>query len=1164
MPNDLRTLLGEKVIFLDGAMGTMIQQANVEPEDFRGLDGCNEILVESRPDVIRSIHAAYLEAGSDMVETNTFGANGVVLNEYGIAHRTEELNVTASRLAREVADAYSRSGAPRFVLGSVGPGTRLPSLGHISFEELVAAFLPQFVGLIRGGVDAVCIETCQDLLQIKGAVEAFRQAVVLTGRRPLVFISVTIESTGTMLVGADVQTALASLWPLNPDVLGLNCATGPSEMKRHLAVLSSTGPRNLMAMPNAGLPRNEKGRVVYPLGPAEFGDWIDQFVLQDGINVVGGCCGSTPDHIRAMVAKVGQRSPVERPERQRGPEVASLYQAVSLRQFPPPLLVGERANANGSKVFREKLLANDPEGMLDVAREQQDGGAHLLDVCVAYVARDERKDMQQLVPMLARSVRLPLSFDSTDPAVLEDALQRHGGRCVINSINLEDGEPRLHKVADLASRYGAALIALTIDETGMAMTAQRKVEVAERMIRLCVEQHGLLPQDLLVDLLTFTVGSGDPATRTAAVETLNALHELKRRYPTVGTLLGVSNVSFGLKPSARRVLNSVFLHMAVEKGLDAAIVNARGIQPLYRIPDAKRDAAIALLTADTSKGDPLKAYMALFEGKEEEEVGAAAPMLTPQQRLHKAVVDGVSKELDSTLNTLMEQGLRPVEIINTMLIPAMKRVGELFGSGQMQLPFVLQSAETMKAAVTLLEPHLEKSESHDRGTLVLATVKGDVHDIGKNLVDIIVSNNGYRVVNLGTKVPLEEMLAAVHQHGASALGMSGLLVKSTVIMKENLEEMRRRGVKVPVLLGGAALTRDYVEGELRQAYGPDVFYCDDAFAGLSVMNQLAHCATPSMSTPPEESDPLSRPRSDSPRHFSQDGPVSSARPRIYTSEVEGGDELPAPDVDRSVPVPQPPSLEPTVLRNIPLHEVFELLNETTLFRGQWRYRRGLLSKEEYDALIEGQVRPTLQALKDEMVQSGVLLPQAVYRYVRCAAEGRTTYLADALGNPLGSFRFPRRKSAPHHCISDYFRRTSDSSGDVMALFVATVGDNVRKHVQTLFKKNRYKDYLHLHGLAVESAEATAEWVHRKIRQQWGIDAQDSLSGQGLVRQGYRGSRYSFGYPACPNLEDQRTLFSVLDPTQIGVTLSESMQMAPEYTVSAIVVHHPEAKYFDLE
>jgi len=854
------------------------------------------------------------------------------------------------------------------------------------------------------------------------------------------------------------------------------------------------------------------------------------------------------------------------------PELSSLYQTVSMRQVPAPLLVGERANANGSKAFRERLLADDLQGMLDIAREQEHGGAHILDVCVAYVGRDERADMANLVPLLARNIRLPLSIDSTDPTVIETALRLHGGRCLINSINLEDGEQRFHQIATLASSYGAALIALTIDETGMAMTKEAKLQVAERMIALAAE-HGLKPADLLIDLLTFTVGSGDPATRNAAVETLDAMAELKKRYPDVGTILGVSNVSFGLKPAARRILNSVFLHLAIERGLDAAIVNARGILPVYRIGKERLDAATALLLNDRSNGDPLMRYMALFDGEEVGEaggegVGASTTPLSAEERLQKAVVDGSRGGLEGLLNGLLEAGNSPVSIINEMLIPAMKRVGELFGAGQMQLPFVLQSAETMKAAVAHLEPHMEKTDSQSRGTLVIATVKGDVHDIGKNLVDIIVSNNGYKVVNLGIKVPLEEMIAAVRQHDATALGMSGLLVKSTVVMLENLQEMARRGIKVPVLLGGAALTREYVETTLRSAYGKNVHYCNDAFDGLGAMNSIVTKEGSSVGLG-EEEDPLTEPRST----WSK----SLAIPSPGTSTQLVPEETPvAPEVDYSVPVPEVDSYETRVIRNIPLGEVFALLNETTLFRGQWRYRRGTLSAEAYATLVREQVRPALEALKSEMVSSGVMVPQAVYRYVRCHAHGNTTFLEGVDGRPLGRFDFPRQGPAPHRCISDYFRRRGTGKSDVLGLFVVTVGADVAREVQRLFKVNRYRDYLHLHGLAVETAEATAEWLHLQMRREMGIapelarseqvngnvaGATVALEGQALVRQGYRGSRYSFGYPACPDLDDQRTLFRLLEPSAIGVELSETCQMVPEYSVSAVVVHHPDAKYF---
>jgi len=1139
---ELLELAAEKVLVIDGAMGTMIQRAAPAPDDFRGMEGCNEILVETRADMVRGIHAAYLAAGCDVVETNTFGANRIVLAEYGIADRTEALNRIAASLARDAAADLSTPDRPRYVLGSVGPGMRLPSLGHIGFQELKAAFEPQVRGLLGGGADALCIETCQDLLQVKAALLAARDAFRAEGRSIPVFVSVTIESTGAMLVGADVQTAAAALRPMAPDVLGMNCATGPGEMRAHAEHLSRWGPPRIMAMPNAGLPENVGGELVYRMGPDEFADWIEGFVRDLGYGVVGGCCGTTPDHLRAVVDRVGGL-PAPRRKVGRRAEAASLYQAMSLTQSPPPLLVGERTNANGSREFRTRLLADDLPGMVAVGREQERGGAHILDVSVAYVGRDEAADMAALVPELARDIRLPLMIDSTDPDVLEAALTRHGGRCVVNSINLEDGRGRLDRVAALAKRYGAAVVALVIDEEGMATTRARKLEVAERIFGICTQDHGLLPRDLIFDMLTFTVVSGDEGSRRAAMETMDAIRDWKDRHPDTTTILGVSNVSFGLRAPARRVLNSVFLDMAVSRGLDQAIVNARGILPLYRIDEVLREGARRLLLDERADGDPLESYMALFKDGREVAVPdhEAAAALSPEERVKRMVVDGDRKDLDARLDALLSAGSAPVEVINQVLIPAMKEVGELFGAGQMQLPFVLRSAEVMKAAVSYLEGFMEQRGRQDLGTLVLATVKGDVHDIGKNLVDIIVSNNGYRVVNLGIKVSVEEMIAAVREHGAMALGMSGLLVKSTVIMKDNLEEMSRRGVALPVLLGGAALNRAYVEDDIRGIYGGDVFYCRDAFAGLEVLRDLAH------------------------RGGSGTGGagVRGPIPGEDVSPAGGirvGNAPRAPETESSVEIPQPPFQGSMVLPEIPLDEVFGLLDEKNLFRGRWRYSRGAMTRDEHADFIRDRVRPVLEAMKAEARDAGLLRPAGVYGYWPCRSEGqdlvvltpeaRTGSLPAGHRTEVARFSFPRKQTAPNLCIADWVDPDRD---DVVGMFVVTAGSAVQERIRELFQGDEYQDCLHWYGLAAETAEAAAEWLHERMREELGISG-----------EGPRGGRFSFGYPACPDLEPQGPLFDLLDPSRVGVTLTENMQMVPEQSVSAVVLHHPYARQFNLD
>lgn len=1133
----LMELAAEKVIVLDGAMGTTLQSCGLGPDDFGGFEGCNEVLVRTRPDVVRSVHAGFFEAGCDVVETNTFGANDIVLVEYGLAGEARELNRLAASLAREAADSYSSPGHPRFVLGSVGPGTRLPSLGHIGFDDLVAAFRPQFDGLLLGGADALCIETCQDLLQVRAALFAARDAMREGGRKLPLFVSVTIESTGTMLVGSDVQAAIASLWPLGIDVLGLNCATGPSEMKRHVEHLQQFGPPHIMAMPNAGLPVNVGGELVYTLSPAEFAAWVAGFVRENEVGFVGGCCGTTAAHLAALSQAVGGL-PAPRRQRSRPAEVSSLFQAVPMRQEPAPLLVGERTNANGSSEFRRHLIEDDVDGMLAVAREQEKGGAHLLDVSVAYAGRDEVADMTAFAGQLVRTNRLPLCIDSTTPEVIEAALKLSGGRCLINSINLEDGWERLDRLAALAKAHGAAVIALTIDENEMAMTAEHKLEVAERIFQRCTVTHGLSPQDLVFDMLTFTVASGDPSTRRAAVETLDAIGEFRKRHPDALTILGVSNVSFGLKPAARRVLNSVFLHLAVERGLDQAIVNARRITPLYRISQTRREAAHGLLMDDRSEGDPLAAYMALFDGPRGARTGTAgkAQTLPPQERVQQMVVDGISKGVPELLDKLVDGGMAPVEIINEVLIAGMKEVGVLFGSGQMQLPFVLQSAEVMKRAVQHLESFMEGDEVPAQGTLVLATVKGDVHDIGKNLVEIIVSNNGYRVVNLGTKIEVEEMMRAATKHNATAIGMSGLLVKSTNVMRENLQEMKRRGMSVPVLLGGAALTRDFVERDLALIYDGPVFYCPDAFAGLEAMSGIAgsHGASTVSSS-------------------------SSERKHGNSGQLPTAPDPVKPDLDHSHSIPAPPFEGTAVLDDIPVEEVFELLNELTLFRGQWRYRRGKLSREAFEEMTSRVVRPTLARLKAECLEKGRLTLKAVYGYFPCFSRGDEVVVLGPDGRELATFPFPRSGLNSQQCLADFFRSEESGERDVIGFFLVTAGAKVMEEVERLYRADRYQDYLHLHGLAVESAEAAAEWMHRRMRAELRIAGQNRPGHQGSGPQGFRGSRYSFGYPSCPDLSGQTTLFKLLDPARIGVGLSEGMQMVPEASVSAIVVHHPQAR-----
>lgn len=1143
---DFLDLLRERVIVFDGATGTYLQRRELSEDDFGGKEGCNEILVETRPDVVRDLHDSFLSVGCHVVETNSFGATRVVLAEYGLADQAYALNKRAAELAMEVARDYTTVDRPRYVAGSMGPGTKLPSLGHMTFDELVKAYQEQAAGLLDGGADVLVIETCQDLLQVRATLLAVRREQASRPRRVPVMVSLTMEASGTMLLGTELSAAMAALLPLRPDILGLNCATGPLEMKQHVRLLSRSSPLPISALPNAGLPQNVGGETVYPLEPEEFAQWHASFISEDGVQVVGGCCGTTSEHLARLVSVADELSPAPRTA-QWPPSLSSLYFSVPLAQNPKPFLVGERTNANGSKAFKELLLQDEFDGMVELARDQERGGAHALDLCAAYVGRDEVRDVSEIVSRFARQVRVPLVLDTTQPEVMEAALKLCGGRCVLNSINLEDGEERARQVLALARDFGAAVVALAIDEQGMARTVERKLAVAERLLRLATEGFGLEPQDMILDMLTFTVGSGDETLRDAAVQTLDAIEALKARFPGVWTILGVSNISFGLKRRSRRVLNSVFLSMAVERGLDLAIVDAGKLLPLSRMEPRTLELAEDLLLdrRENPEVDPLFAFINHFKGRKK---GAGADEQavddTPlPQRIHCAVVEGNKKDLELLLAAALGRNT-PLQIINEMLIPAMKEVGELFGAGKMQLPFVLQSAEVMKHAVAYLEPRMERGDTQaSKTSLVLATVKGDVHDIGKNLVDILLSNNGYQVHNIGIKVPVEEMIRIWQEQKADAIGMSGLLVKSTMIMKENLEELRRRGMNPPVLLGGAALTRRYVEQDLREVYGQGVHYGRDAFDALQLMQQVDEGSTAARGEQRRDAKPAT---------------LEVARARERGEDPYTFSHPPQGIEEREVP------LAPfwgTREVELPLDQVFELINETTLFRGQWQYRRGELSKEEYEGILKDEVRPAFEQLKQQAADQRLLVPRGVYGYFPCYSEDNEVIILDPeVEQEVCRLSFPRQRKAPFHCIADFFK-TQRRPPDLIGCFVVTVGAAASDRTRELFQSHRYLDYLRLHGLSVETAEAAAELLHSKMRQEMGLPQRDAKDIKGLLRQGYQGARYSFGYPACPRLEDQQQLFNLLEPDAIGVSLTDSWQMEPEQTVSAFVVHHPAAKYF---
>ncbi len=1148
--------LRKRVVIFDGAMGTSIQSMNLTPDDFDGLDGCNEYLVLSKPDAIRSIHASFLDVGCQVVETDTFGASGVVLPEYGLGDRTYDINKVAAELAKEVTGDYSTPDFPRFVAGSIGPGTKLPTLGHISFDDLKAAYDPQVAGLVDGGADLLIIETCQDVLQMKAVLAAVEDYFAKIKRRIPVITQVTVETTGTMLVGSDIAAALTSLDPYNIDVIGMNCATGPEKMEDHLRYLCRNTDRFISAIPNAGLPENIGGETVYPLQPDEMATALNHFVEDLGVNIVGGCCGTTPEHLTAVVDAVSGKTPAQR-EVNWEPSVSSLYQSVTLNMEPKPLLVGERTNANGSRKFKQLLEAENWDGMVDMAQEQEQGGAHVLDVCAAYVGRNEVADMNEIIPRFNRQVTIPLMIDSTEWEVIEASLKQISGRAIVNSINMEDGEERMEKVLPLCKRYGAAVIALTIDEDGMAKTTDKKIEIAQRIYDLATEKYGMRPEDLLFDPLTFTLGSGDKEFRRAGVETLNALKEIKEKLPGVRTLLGVSNISFGLSPQTRHVLNSVFMHTAIQYGLDAAIVHASKIMPLFKISEEERKLCDDLIfDRRTDEYDPLTELMAFYEketGKKPREAQKPDESLPVEKRLEQRIVDGRKQGLQQDLDEAL-QTFSPLDIINQFLLAGMKTVGELFGAGEMQLPFVLQSAETMKAAVAYLEPYMDKTETANKGKMVIATVKGDVHDIGKNLVDIILTNNGYEVVNLGIKVPIDQILDAAEEAKPDAIGMSGLLVKSTVIMKENLELMNERKLKYPVILGGAALKRRYVEHDLRKIYNGPVYYGKDAFAGLNIMNDLV---TQKRETNADEK-AVENVHVPEPKKISKHVKTRTVGPSLGTSEY-----IPS-DVKHDNPVPEPPFFGTKVINDIDMNDVYPFINTIALFRGQWQYRKSRSNRDEFTQIMEDEVQPAFERMQRKGTEEGLLNPQVVYGYFPCQSDKNDLIVYDPENyEELERFTFPRQDGKNHLCLSDFFRPVDSGEMDVVAFQLVTVGEKASQESQRLFDSDQYKEYLLWHGFSVESAEGLAEYWHKRVRAELGFGDEDADDMKQLFKQGYRGSRYSFGYPACPNLEDHEQLFRLLTPERIGVKLSEGYQLHPEQSTSAIVVHHPRAKYYTL-
>ena len=1154
--NSLREALKKRVVIADGAMGTMLQNQNPSLADFENHEGCNEILNITRPDIVKAVHIEYLNAGVDAIETNTFGANFANLAEYGIEDRIFELALAGAKIAREAADEFSTTDNLRWVLGSLGPGTKLPTLGHTTYQNLKDAYATASKGLIQGGVDAILIETAQDLLQAKAAINGAREAIKSSEKDIVLIAQVTVETNGTMLMGSEIGAALNALEPLGIDLIGLNCATGPAEMSEHLRVLSKGASIGISVMPNAGLPVLGENGAHYPLTPTELASSLKQFVADYRVNLIGGCCGTTPAHMKEVVKQIhGTENSNRSIAREIG--ASSLYQFVGFKQDNTYLAIGERANANGSKAFKEALLKEDWQSCVEIGRDQIRDGAHMLDLSVDYVGRDGVADMKELAFRFATTSTLPIVLDSTEPAVLKAGLEQLGGRSVINSVNFEDGDSessRFAKIMPLVVEHGAAVIALTIDEKGQARDADWKLKVSRRLVNDLTSKWGMRTCDILIDCLTFPIATGQEETRKDGIETLKAIRLLKEEFPEVQTTLGVSNISFGLNPAARIVLNSVFLAEAVKAGLDSAIVHPSKITPMNRIDPEHLKVALDLVydkreydQSGEITYDPLTKFLELFENVQvhssKESRAAELAALPLEERLQRRIIDGEKVGLSEDLQTALTSGIPALTIINDYLLSGMKTVGELFGKGEMQLPFVLQSAEVMKTAVAYLEPHIEKTDDKGRGKILLATVKGDVHDIGKNLVDIILSNNGYDTVNIGIKQTANEIIDAALKNDVDVIGMSGLLVKSTVIMKENLQELESRGMaeKWPIVLGGAALTRSYVEQDLSEQFPGTVRYAKDAFEGLKLMDLLMGIkkGVAGVELPPLK-----------PRR-------TTKRETGLAKEVD----LVRSDVSELNPVPAAPFFGSKVVKGIALADYVQMLDERALFLGQW----GLKGKD-FEEMAKEQGRPQLRSLLNEVQSKGWLNSAVVYGYFPCVSEGNDLIVLHHEG-PLKNqervrFTFPRQSRDRRLCLSDFFKSRSSGEIDVVSFQVVTMGESISKAINELFQKNLYREYLELHGLSVQLTESLTEHWHARTREELAIDGQDSNNLDEIFSQGYQGSRYSFGYPACPDLEQQTQIFELLEPERIGVTLSDEFQLHPEQSTSSIVLHHPEAKYFN--
>lgn len=1202
--NRFLQLLQQRVVYFDGAMGTSIHELELDLEkDYLGLENCTEVLVLTRPDAIRGIHETYLAAGADAVETDTFGAMPHVLCEFDLQDRCREINVKACQLAREACDKYATEDNPRFVIGSMGPGTKLITLSNIDWPTMFDSYKEQAKGLIEGGCDLFLLETCQDILQIKCAVNAILEAMEEMGVKPAltpedeglpIMVQVTIENTGTMLTGTEISAAAHALRDYPIVSLGMNCATGPEDMADHIKFLSKHWPKHISILPNAGLPTLVAGQTVYPLQPKPFGETMEKFVDRFGLSIVGGCCGTTPAHIKMVRDRIGERLAKKQDKKPMIPSVTSLYSPTDYRQDKSLLNIGERCNASGSRKFKRLLEEEDWDEIVSLGRDQMKEGSHVLDVNVDYAGRDNIKDMHEVVTRLVRQVDAPLMLDSTQPATIEAGLQAAGGKCLINSGNLEDGEEKFAVMCQLAKKYSAGLVLGTIDEDpeeAMARTAERKIAIARRMRDLAVNQYGLRDEDLMFDPLVLPISTGMDKDRRSGLETVEGVRLISEQFPKCQTTVGLSNISFGLKPAARQVLNSVFLHELYEAGLTSAIVHVSKILPRTKIADEQWEAALDLvynrwrdegedveLPDGSTTRDPLQIFISLFsDDAEVQSTKVVMADLPLEERLQKHIIDGEKKALYETLDEAM-QTYPPLVIINEHLLAGMKVVGELFGSGQMQLPFVLQSAEVMKMAVAHLEPHMEKIDGQTKGSIVLATVRGDVHDIGKNLVDIILTNNGYTVHNIGIKQPVTAILAALEETKADAIGMSGLLVKSVNVMEENLGELNAKGVKVPVLLGGAALAKPYCEGHLRGIYEGSVYHGKDAFEGLRIMDMISGDKQDELNA---EIDARAVIRAD------KDKKIEALKAKATASAgsdapqgpagLDGGAvavaEPPKVPTGRSASVrddaeiPEPPFWGDRIVEGIDIKQVYPFINTSALYKTQWQFIRGDMDSKSYNDQLEHEVKPIFDRYKQELAEQDVLHPKVTYGYFPCNSDPKNpedlvVYDPEDHDKEIERFSFPRQSRQKGLCISDFFLPAGRGQKDVLPVQCVTVGNKVSEVAGELFKANNYKEYLYMHGMGVECAEALAEMWHKRIRQELGIATEDASKVTQLFTQKYRGSRYSFGYPACPDMSDQDRLWRMIDPTRIGCILTENWQIDPEQSTSAIICHHPQAKYFN--